>query len=309
LANALVQGTYTFRLTVTDNQGASISDDVNVVVNGTSTPPPPSAAKFVKVNVFGGSNAYANTEWNNWNTSSLSSGSLKYSDGVASTVSATLSQQSGVSDNGTTLNFTMAPKEVVRYASYSTSNRTLTISGLDNSKTYNLELYASRSGTSNNTSRFTVGGVNRDILTDNNTANAASFSSLTPSGGQIIISISKLNSYNYINGFTLTENATGTTSSAATESSIEVSQTTSSFDVFPNPVEDRFVLQVNNANTGQMKVQIVDMNGTVQKEFALTKNQTGASQTYLSIGDLKAGEYIISVQIGTWSESKKISKL
>jgi len=311
LANFLVQGTYTFRLTVTDNQGASTSDDVNVVVNGSSTPPPPSSAKFVKVNLFGGSNSYANSEWNNWNTtSSLSSGSLKYSDGVSSTVSATLSQQSGVSDNGTTLNFTMAPKEVVRYASYSTSNRTLTISGLDNSKTYNLELYASRSGTSNNTTRFTAGGINSDVLTDNNTANKASFTSLVPSGGQITVTITKLNAYTYINGFMLTENATGTTSAAsATESTIEVSQATSSFDVFPNPVEDRFVLQVNNSNTGQMKVQIVDMSGAVQKEFALTKNSTGASQTYLSIGDLKAGEYIISVQIGTWTESKKISKL
>ena len=38
---------------------------------------------------------------------------------------------------------------------------------------------------------------------------------LLPSGGQITISISKLNSYNYINGFTLTENATGTTSAAS----------------------------------------------------------------------------------------------
>ncbi|MEJ7913576.1 MAG: carbohydrate-binding protein, partial [Chitinophagaceae bacterium] len=37
----LVQGTYTFRLKVTDNKGASSTDDVTVTVNNASAPPPP----------------------------------------------------------------------------------------------------------------------------------------------------------------------------------------------------------------------------------------------------------------------------
>jgi len=171
--------------------------------------------KYIKVNFYGGSNPSSDQQWNNWNTfSSLSSGSLKYSDGTASSISASLSQQSSVSDNGPSYSTSLAPQDVIRYASYSTSNRTLTISGLDNSKTYNLELYASRSGATNNTTRFVIGSTTVDVKTDNNTSTKASFNSLVPSNGQITISISKLNTYNYINALMLTENGStsGTTS-------------------------------------------------------------------------------------------------
>jgi hypothetical protein len=303
IVSNLAQGSYTFRLTATDNQGASASDDIIVVVGSGSTPP---VTKTVKVNVFGGTNPYSNSEWNNWN-SAASSGNLKYTDGSASSISAAFNQQSGVSDNGT-VSSTMAPSEVVRHASYSTSNRTLTISGLDNSKTYNLEIYASRKGTSNNTSRFTIGATSIDVKTDDNLTNAASFTSLVPSGGQITVSISKLNAYNYVNGFTLTETSGGTTSVAA-KSVSESQVAVAALDVYPNPVQDRFVLQVNNDVTGQMKVQIVDISGVTQREFTLAKNQAGSTQTYLSIGDLPQGEYVVRVQIGDWTESTKISKL
>ncbi len=207
----LVEGTYTFRLTVTDNQGASSNDNINVVVGSVPPPPPPpGGTRIIKVNIYGGANPYNNTEWNNWNTySSMSSPTFKYSDGSTSTAKAVLSQQNSISDNGSNYNTTMVAKEVGRYASYSTSNRTLTISGLDNSKTYNLEVYASRSGASSNTTRFAIGSSSVDILTGNNMSNKASFSSVTPSGGQIVLSLTKLNTYNYINGFMLTENGSG----------------------------------------------------------------------------------------------------
>ncbi|HEX2608523.1 MAG TPA: hypothetical protein VHK91_14140 [Flavisolibacter sp.] len=165
-----------------------------------------SVTKVVQVNIFGGSNAYTDATWNNWNSaSSLSAAAFKYTDGSASAITAAFNQQGGVSDNSTSLLSTMAPKEVVRYASYSTSNRTLTISGLDNAKTYNLEFYASRAGTSNNTTRFTIGTTNVDVKTDNNLANKASFSGITPSGGKIVVTVAKLNTYNYLNGFSISE--------------------------------------------------------------------------------------------------------
>lgn len=305
----LVQGTYTFRLTVKDNSGATDTDDINVVVNGSSSNTTP-VTKYVKVNLFGGSNAYTNAEWNNWNTySSLTSSTLKYSDGTASSVKASLSQQNSVSDNGSTYTITMAPKEVGRYASYSNTNRTLTISGLDNSKTYTLELYASRSGVSNNTTRFTVGSTSIDIKTDNNLDKKAVFT-ITPVNGTITVNLTKLNTYNYLNGFMLTEN--GGTTVAGTVSvqsnSIELQEKQPEINVFPNPVASQFVLQTNILHTGQMSVQVLDINGVVQKQWNLTKNLEGTAQTYLSMGELKPGEYIIRVQIGDWIATKKIIK-
>lgn len=203
--NNLAQGNYTFRLTVTDNKGATSYDDINIVVNAATTGTT-TGTKYLKLNFYGGSNANTDAQWNNWNTfSSLSSGKLKFTDGTSSNISAIMSLQNSVSDNGSAYSPTMAPANVIRYASYSSSNRTLTISGLDNSKTYDLELYASRSGASNNTTRFTIGSASIDVKTDDNLSNKASFTSLVPSNGQITINISKLNAYNYINGLMLTQ--------------------------------------------------------------------------------------------------------
>lgn len=307
----LVEGSYTFRLTVTDNTGATGVDDVNVVVSAAPTTEPPgnTASKFVKVNVFGGANAYSNSEWNNWNTfSSLTMSNLKYSDGTTSSIRAVLSQQNSVSDNGSGYTITMAPKEVGRYASYSTTTRTLTISGLDNSKTYNLELFASRNGVSNNTTRMVTGGRTVDVLTDNNLDTKAAFTSLVPSNGSIVVTISKLNSYNYLNGFILTENGSGTATTSITSSGV-TEVTTTSLSVYPNPTDDQFVLQTNTTLTGPMNIQILDTNGMKKMEFNLVKSQTTATQTYLSIGSLAPGNYVVRVQIGNWTDTIIITKI
>jgi hypothetical protein len=308
----LVSGSYTFRLTVTDNQGAIDTDDVNVVVSTGTTNPPPSESKQVKVNIYGGSNAYSNSEWNNWNTNaSRTSSNFTYSDGTSSSIKAVLSAQNAVSDNSSTYAVTMAPREVGRYASYSTSNRTLTISGLDNGKTYNIELYGSRKGVSNNTTRYTAGGSSVDVLTDNNLDQKAVFNGLTPSGGQVVVTLTRLNTYNYLNGFIITEVGSGTLSSTSINSSTATTESSTSIalSVFPNPVEDRFLLQTNTTATGPMQVQLVDMTGAVKMEFNLNKSQAGSLQTYLSIGSLSPGQYVLKVQVGNWTETIKISKI
>jgi dienelactone hydrolase len=310
----LVSGTYTFRVTVTDNQGAQASDDVNVIVNSsTSPPPPPTEGKSVQVNVFGGSNPYSNTQWNNWNigsgsVSNVTSAAFKYADGTTSAIRASISQSTGVGDNSATYPAGMAPSEVLRYTSYSTTQRTLTISGLSTGTQYSVELYSARSNTGNKT--IFVSGSQRDtVLSSNNTTDKVVFSGLVPnSSGQIVVTIQRLNTYSYLNGFKLTENGAATSARTASVEEATISTAESALAVYPNPVDDKVVLQVNNAYTGTMKVQLFDLTGSLIREMSFVKSQP-ATQTYLSLGDLSSGEYILKVQVGEWTESKKIIKL
>ena len=307
----LVAGTYTFKLTVTDNKGASASDNINIIVNPATTTPPPTTppptsgeTKYVKVNLFGGSNAYSNAQWNNWNTSStLSPAAFKYSDGSSSSIKATLSKQTAVSDNGASYSVTMCPSEVARYTSYATTSRTLTISGLDNGTQYDLELYASRSGATNNRTRFTIGSKQIDILTDYNRTNKASFTSLTPTNGQIVVTLASLSTYNYINGFTLTQKAS--TTAARTESV----ESATELAIYPDKVQDRVMLQINREQTGQVNVKVADTKGVVHKSTTLSKSQKGITQNYLSLGDLPAGEYILTVSMSDWTSTQQFIKL
>jgi hypothetical protein len=85
-------------------------------------------------------------------------------------------------------------------------------------------------------------------------------------------------------------------------------QSAASLDLFPNPVQDRFTLTLTNSYSGQVKVQIVSMNGVVQKEFAFTKAD-GSSQNTLSIGNLPKGRYTVTVLMDGRKETRALIKL
>jgi hypothetical protein len=200
VSGLLTAGTYSFELAL--NGGVS-KDTVYVFATIGSTD------KVININIFGGSNPYNNTQWNNWNEpANRTSPVLKYADGVSSGVTITTSATFSVSDNGTSYPTTMCPREVGRYAMISsTGAHTLTFSNLKTDGTlYNLEIYASRNNTGN-TTRFTVNGKVVDINTSNNYTNAARFTNLIPNAsGQIVITITRAaGTYAYVNGLKLTE--------------------------------------------------------------------------------------------------------
>jgi hypothetical protein len=319
----LVQGVYIFQLTLNGSVNSTVQVTVNPIVI-VVTPPPPTqtgtVSKFIEVNVYGGVNPYTNTQWNNWDVNSLvTSNTLYYTDGTSSGITATLSLNESVVDNSSTYGGTMAPAEVLRYTSYGEGSRTLTISGLQASATYSIELYASRNSNSGNSTVFTIGQTSTSIVTYDNLANKAAFSNLTADGqGNIVVTISTPNSYNYLNGFVITETTSGTTS-AAENSQTTVNAAISTLDsvkipnspsiaVYPNPVSDNFILQLNNPYRGNMQVSIVDQSGAIRHSFLFKKDQQTSTIT-LSANDLTAGVYFITVQMGNQRETKKILKL
>ncbi len=267
------------------------------------------SAKYVKVNLYV-NNPYSNSEWNNWNLISLynniSSPLFKYSNGTSSSINAVLSRSDEVGDNGSTYTGSMAPGNVLRYASYSSQQRTLTINGLTAGKTYAIELYASRNINAANSTVYSVNGNNITIASYNNLTNKASFYNIMPDAqGKMTIGINNVTTYNYINGFILTETSGNSPLAKAglPESNQQSEELTVSGDI-----TDRFVLQVNKNITGLMSIQIIDMLGIIQKEFNVLKSEADPTQVYLSAGSLTPGEYVIKVQIDKWTSSIKILK-
>ncbi|HUQ96827.1 MAG TPA: T9SS type A sorting domain-containing protein [Chitinophagaceae bacterium] len=273
--------------------------------------------KYVKTNLYGGTNPYTNAEWNNWNVvSSLSVAALKYSDATASSINAALSSSIGVSDNGTTYGGTMAPAEVLRFCTGATTQRNFTLSGLSLSKTYSLELYASRAKTGYATI-FTIGGTSKTVVTDNNKSNAVTFTGLVPnSAGQIIVSLvgsttTNPSAYNYLNGFILTETTSGTTAvtinQAPAIATTEEAYTTAAIGVFPNPVSSQLQLRITNPYNGQVQVQVTDATGKIRQNLRFVKSGTTLQQT-VSVAALPAGLYFVQVQLGAQRQTIKIVK-
>ncbi|RYZ51686.1 MAG: carbohydrate-binding protein [Sphingobacteriales bacterium] len=277
---------------------------------GTTTP---GGAKYIRVNVFAGTNPYNNAEWNNWNFTSQSP-ALKYADGSTSTAKASLSVPGNMADNGTAYLSGMAPAGVLRHSSYATVQRILTISGLSPSKTYDIELYASRSNNPGNNTIFTLGGINQTVSSYNNSTQKAIFTGRTPdANGNLVVAINRTGTYNYLNGFTITENngaALMTSRGAAPQVSTEnetVVNGREKFGVYPNPFVDQVFIQLNNTETGLMNVSVIDQSGRVVRQQQFNKAQALFNET-INLQSLQPGLYLIKVQIGTWSETKKVMR-
>ncbi len=206
----LSTGTYVFRCTVTDNSGASTSDDVSVTVYS-------GFSGTINVNIFGGTAPYSNSQWNNWNTGTgafttgVTSGTFNFSDGSSSSVYATLSHQTGMSDNGTGYLTTTPPAEVGRFASYNwvvDNSRTLRIRGLNPSSNYDIILYSSRNNAGEATD-FVINGVTKRVNSSGNLSGTAVYNNIVPDGSsEIVVSVRWVANWSYINGFTIIDNGT-----------------------------------------------------------------------------------------------------
>ena len=191
--------------------GSSASDGKNTGGDKTPPKPPTTAYRHIKVNINNGINTFTSDKWNNWNVGTSTSRNVKiynfkFEDGAASTVDATLSYSKGLVDNGPQYGGNMAPASVLRFGSYSSGKRTLTITGLSASKSYNIIIFGSRSQHPGFKTIYTLGKLVQEISINNNLSQKAAFYNITPNNdGVIVITIDGNNQYNYINGFVISE--------------------------------------------------------------------------------------------------------
>ena len=101
---------------------------------------------------------------------------------------------------------------------------------------------------------------------------------------------------------------TATSSQHLLTDAASTASTAPSLTLYPNPVQSAFTIQLNNEYMGNMLVQIVDLSGVVRHLYTFNKSQS-SMQVNLSAGDLTAGNYFVRIQIGTWSEVRKIVKI
>jgi predicted esterase len=304
----LVPGVYVFSLVVTDNNSAASTNSATVQITVTAPP----ADRLMKVNVYGGDNPYLSGNWNNWNVTASpgSSGLLNYDDGTASTASMAISHSEKVVDNGAAYGGVMAPPEVLRYTSYSTIIRTVTISGLDNGKLYDIELYGSRPNAGNST-RYVIGTDTVDINTHNNLTNAALFTGIAPVANQIVVRIHKLNTFNYLNGLVVTERSGESASSSTLMHAPAVQQESSAAltaKIVPNPVTGgQLRMKFESAKAAGVQLHIVNMGGqaVAAQQFSLP---AGRSDKAVDVSQLKSGIYMVRIQQGARVLSLKFVK-
>ncbi len=305
--NGLVQGVYSFQLKVTDNNGATATatTQVSVTIN-TST------GKAIRVNVFGGTNPHSDTKWNNWNLSAgVNSSNFLYEDRTSSTVKASITGDVMLVDNGTgyATTATTPAAPVLRYNSASTSQRNLTFKGLNPSKKYTIEIYASRKATGNKT-LFVIGNKKDTINTDNNVNDFARFTDISAdASGNVTINISRIGVWNYLAGFSIIEQAgepaaRAVQPSAEPETAESVKQIVQGEDiieagnntvsVYPNPFQAAFKVQLNNKAAGEYTLKLISQAGQVVYFKKVNKSAATMIET-INVSNLSSGTYILQI--------------
>ncbi|HEU0110947.1 MAG TPA: T9SS type A sorting domain-containing protein, partial [Flavisolibacter sp.] len=122
------------------------------------------------------------------------------------------------------------------------------------------------------------------------------------SGTQTLRIISSSPQWNGWN-FNWMEIAAGNVTFITARPPIEMNTTNDSFDIYPNPVNDQLTLSVNNMYSGKFTMQLVNMNGSVIKEYNLFK-QKGINNYRIQLQQVKAGSYLLQMIM----EGKRFTK-
>ena len=294
-------GTYVVRLTVTDNGGLSTSTNITITLQSARVAAPPAFinGSAIRVNIYDGITPYNNSQWNNWNVnSSLTSNKFMYDDGSSSGVSAYLSANPRIVDNGSNYSSsaTVCPSQVLQLNSIATSDRVLTINGLDPTKLYRIELYASRENSDNDT-RFAIGSVADTISIDGNVDDYAKFDNVSPTNTHIDVDIERINVWQYLAGFSVIEQSAnpGSYASRAPSPAIDADALTKT------PAE-----KVPGVNDASLATNFILLSNNM---LTIKLNSSQQQEMHLSVTDASGRIYLktnVSLQKGYNSFSKYV---
>lgn len=309
---SLQAGLYVYSLTVTDNNGTTGTDNVNInVIAATVTPP---TGNTIRVNIFGGRNPSVNPLWNNnWNVADASSYFVNESN-LVTTVQARFNAIMDIQDNGASYGTGSAicPADVLRYNATSSYNRSLIITGLNPAKTYSIQFFGSSNILGNKTV-FQIGRTKVTLNTDNNISTSANFAGVVPtSAGSLKVSILRTGTYINVAGFIIKEETTGSARmiNSSMEEEEEIVATENNdliLNVFPNPVQSVVQVKTTTELNSRIQYSLVDANGKMRYTSQKKSMQTSDIQE-INMSALTPGVYILSVIIEGKQYIRKLIK-
>jgi hypothetical protein len=323
----LIGGTYTFRLTVTDNQGATGTATMTVTVNGTATPPPPTGGGNTPPVAVPGSNQtltlptnstmlqgsgsydpggwitnYAWTQQSGPSTatmSAISSTNVQVSNMVAGTYVFKLT----VTDNGGATGSATVSVTVNGSTATNGNNAPVAVAGNDQWITLPSTAYLMGGGS------YDVGGwVSSYAWSQVSGPNQATLATISTTN----VEAKNLIAGTYTFKLTVTDNqgATGTSTmnvyvygsgtSARTTSTVEsttdntVSTTSNSLVLYPNPVITTMTVEFSNNLTGDIQINVISSSGANVKSIKSTKTSTLFTQQ-VNMQDVTKGTYVVEV--------------
>ncbi len=307
---SLQAGIYMYTFTVTDNYGTTDTD--SVIINVLAAPVNTQTGNTIRVNLYGGRNASTTALWNNnWNVN-VSSGYFVNESNAITNVQARFSSSVSVQDNGATYGTgaTICPADVLRYNATATSNRSISIYGLNPAKTYSIEFFGSSNILGNKTV-FQIGKTKITLNTDNNISTSALFAGVVPtSTGSVKVSVLRTGTYINVAGFIIKEETSlsGRIMSDAPEEEI-VSPINDKviLNIFPNPVQSVLQVKLNAAINDHLQYYLVNVEGKLL--YQSQKRAQGSSvNTAIDMSSLKPGMYILSVIIEGKLHIRKVIK-
>jgi endoglucanase len=134
--------------------------------------------------------------------------------------------------------------------------------------------------------------------------------SVALSAGQQTIRVYTSNAYGgwNLNWLEVGSSPVATLSSLRT-TTIAAAEEAASIQVYPNPIQDRFSVTVDNALTGVLRIDLVNMStGSVAKSYQLQKTAEGPAQFYLSASEIQSGNYLLRATMTGWTQATQIIK-